>query len=384
MNALLMGYYGARNLGDEMMLVCLRRWLEAQNVQVTVLSEGAQDIRDRHGLPALDNLPLLGQWAWRDAWLRGKAFSLLASLARHDALVVGGGDLIRDDRGWRNFLFSVEKIVAAILLRRPVYLVNIGIGAPSTRYGRPVLRWILRRCTRIIARDERTFRLCTELGAGAVTHFAPDIVMSLPQLLEAAAPPADPRRKYALVCLRTHANDFQQFAWTDERIRHLASALDHLSQRHDLDIEFLPFQAFGPAQDDNHIHHEVASAMPAGSRVTVRPWSDDIPGVMRAVGGAACVIAMRLHAAVLACSLERPCVLMPYDHKVVEFGRQMGLRETITSATLDRPDELRRTLDSALTRPPVTGRLSAGAWSALSLSGRAGDLGDVGEPLMVI
>lgn len=384
MNALLMGYYGARNLGDEMMLVCLRRWLEAQNVRVTVLSEGAQDIRERHGLPALDNLPLLGQWAWRDAWLRGKAFSLLASLARHDALVVGGGDLIRDDRGWRNFLFSVEKIVAAILLRRPVYLVNIGIGAPSTRYGRPVLRWILRRCTRIIARDERTFRLCTELGAGAVTHFAPDIVLSLPQLLEFAAPPADPRRKYALVCLRTHANDFHQFAWTDGRIRQLAAALDHLSEEHDLDIEFLPFQAFGPAQDDNHIHNEVASAMSAGSRVTVRPWSDDIPGVMRAVGGAACVIAMRLHAAVLACSLERPCVLMPYDHKVVEFGRQMGLRDTITSATLDRPDELRRTLDSALTRPPVTARLSAGAWSALSLSGRAGDLGDVGEPLMVI
>ena len=36
---LLMGYYGMGNLGDEMMLVCLKSWLEKQGFAVTVLSE---------------------------------------------------------------------------------------------------------------------------------------------------------------------------------------------------------------------------------------------------------------------------------------------------------------------------------------------------------
>jgi len=197
MHALLMGYYGGRNLGDEMMLLCLHRWLDAQNVSLTVLTEGARDIERRHALAALENVPLMGQWAWRDAWFRGKALKVLAAIARHDALIVGGGDLIRDDRGWGTFFFAVEKLVAALVLGRPVYLVNIGIGAPTTRYGRALLRWVLPRCARIIARDERTFVLCQQLGAAAVTEYAPDIVLSLPTLLQHGTCAPGQGRRYA-------------------------------------------------------------------------------------------------------------------------------------------------------------------------------------------
>lgn len=379
MNALLMGYYGARNLGDEMMLLCLRKWLHAQNVRLTVLSERALDIQARHGLPAVENLPLLGQWSWREAWLRGKAAALITTLARHDALVVGGGDLIRDDRGWRNFLFSVEKIVAALVLRRPVYLVNIGIGTPSTSYGRRVLRWMLPRCDRIIARDERTVRLCAELGAGEVTDFAPDIVLALPALVDHPVCAVPGARRYALVCLRTHANDFSQFAWNDDRIATFAGGLDHLVDEHDLDIVFLPFQALDRTQDDNRIHERVAARMRRGGRADIRDWTDDIREVLGVVSAAECVIAMRLHAAVLACATHRRCVLMPYDHKVVEFGRQMGLTAQITSDTLERPADLRTLLDDALkslVAPLAHG--ATGCWATLTLA-RA----DAGQPATV-
>jgi polysaccharide pyruvyl transferase CsaB len=379
MHALLMGYYGARNLGDEMMLVCLRRWLEAQDVDVTVLSEGASDIRERYGLSAVENVPLMGQWAWRDVWLRGKALALLTALRRHDALIVGGGDLIRDDRGWRQFLFAMDKVLAALILGKPVYLVNIGIGEPCTKYGRRLLKWTLPRCARIIARDRRTFDLCRDLGAGAVTEYAPDIVMSLPRILDdgsagstAAAPP------YALVCLRTQADVFGQYAWTDQRIQALASGLDYLVERHGLGIVFLPFQSMPGGQDDNQIHDRVAASMTHRDRVTVRPWSDDLAAVSRAVREARCVIAMRLHAAVLACAHKRCCIVMPYDYKVSEFGRQMSLPHEITAETLDTPDKLRGVLDGALADGEVrAGNDLPASWDTLTLEVP----GSVAEPI---
>jgi polysaccharide pyruvyl transferase CsaB len=383
MNALLMGYYGGRNLGDEMMLLCLQRWLANQNVELTVLSEGAADIQQRRGLRAIENIPLLGQWAWRDAWLRGKAFRVLAAIARHDALIIGGGDLIRDDRGWRSFFFSVEKVIVALCLGRPVYLVNIGIGTPKTRYGRLVLRWALPRCARIIARDARTVDLCHRFGAGAITEYAPDIVFSLPRLFEAGEQRSEAARRFALVCLRTQANAFGQFAWTDRGIQTFAAALDRLVEERDLDIVFLPFQALSAGDDDNHVHGLVLSSMRHRDRATVRSWTPDVREVAQTVGQAELVVAMRLHAAVLASALNRRCILMPYDYKVAEFGQQVGLLHHITPRTLESPATLSAVFDASFSGPwrrSVPERVPPASWETLTLAAPSGEPVPVGCP----
>ena len=104
-----MGYYGVGNLGDEMMLFCLKEWLERQGFALTVLSECPAEVSAIDGLPAIENCPLLGEWAWRTSWLRGGAGRVTRAIARSDVFIVGGGDLIRDDLGWRTFFYTMEK-----------------------------------------------------------------------------------------------------------------------------------------------------------------------------------------------------------------------------------------------------------------------------------
>src|SRR6476620_7534785 len=116
--ALVMGYYGIGNLGDELMLHAIRRWLENQGVAVTVLSEKPAVVEQEHRVPAILNVPLLGEWAAYDSFVRGKAFRLLKQLPKFDIMIGGGGDTIRDDRGFKQFLFSVEKYVFALLFGR--------------------------------------------------------------------------------------------------------------------------------------------------------------------------------------------------------------------------------------------------------------------------
>jgi polysaccharide pyruvyl transferase CsaB len=362
--ALLVGYYGARNLGDEMMLFCLRRWLAGQNIEPTILCPFPEEVERSHGLPALENVPLLGQWAWRDVWLRGKAFRVVRALRRCEILIAGGGDFIRDDCGIRLFSYAVEKYVLATLLKKPVCLVNVGIGRPTTRLGRKVIGWLLRRCRKIIVRDRRSVEVCTELGAGAAAEYAPDIVLSLPALVGVPAPQTHP---YLVVCLRANANVYRQYELTEARLLVLAEGLDELAEREGLQVVFLPYQSTTD-EDDNWIHEQVAARMACRGRVTVRPWTRDLGEVSRCVSQARCVVAMRLHAAVLAAALQRPCVPMPYDHKVLEFAGQMGWPHAIMPETLDSPSALRAALDGALRAGAVAQTDRAAArWAELTL-----------------
>jgi polysaccharide pyruvyl transferase WcaK-like protein len=142
-------------------------------------------------------------------------------------------------------------------------------------------------------------------------------------------------------------------------------------EEHDLNVVFVPFQALDSVQHDNRIHEAIVAAMKHRGRATLLEWTDDVDSISRAFDGAECVIAMRLHAAVLACALQRPLVLMPYDHKVVEFGRLMGLRHQITPETLDNAEELHRVLKAGLNADWRTTRPFSDTWKTLTLAGPA-------------
>ena len=353
--ALLMGYYGVGNLGDEMTLVCLKQWLERQNFDLTVLSEKPATVSQTHGLPAVENSPLLGEWAWRSGWLKGGALRVMRALAGSDVLIVGGGDLIRDDLGWRTFFFTLEKMIAAILMGKKVFLVNLGIGQLSTRYGRALLKWTLRRCQRIIVRDARSEKMCGELGVTEQVTLAPDIVLSLPDLLghqrvtKAGSRHKDP---YVLVCLRHNPETFHSYEMTEARIRTLAQNLDALIERHNVNVVFLPLHATSPnGRGDASLHWRVAKAMVHPERIQLRPWTADLNEVCSWISDAKLVLAMRLHAAVLAHSYGRPCVLMPYDRKVREFGELMAIRHSIEAGALDDVATVNGVLESAWAEP---------------------------------
>ena len=82
-----------------------------------------------------------------------------------DGLVGGGGDVLRDDRGWRHLSFATEKYFVAKAFGKPWYVLNAGIGPPTTGYGGRVLRYVLERARQVVVRDRRGLRGGAE-GAG--------------------------------------------------------------------------------------------------------------------------------------------------------------------------------------------------------------------------
>lgn len=331
MKALLLGYYGARNLGDDMMLHCILQWLAMQGMSVTVVSEDPPETEKRFSVPVARNVALLGQWGWRDSWFRGHALRLIGMIRSHDLLVVGGGDLIRDDKGWRTFWYTIEKIIVALMFGKKVYLLNIGIIAPVTVVGKMVLRFVLKRCSKIIVRDESSFRTCIQLGNRDSCILQPDIVLSLPSFLgEGYQATAKIDLPYILVCLRMEPNDFGTYPYGETEIASLASALDDVSLNSGAKVIFVPFQ-YDQNNDDNLIHRRIVQKMRRGESAVIEEWSSDLQSLSELFRGASCVVAMRLHAAVLAVAFRRPVVVMPYDRKVTEFADLVGIRSRIDS-----------------------------------------------------
>jgi polysaccharide pyruvyl transferase CsaB len=331
---LLAGFYGVRNLGDELMLRCLVRWMGA-SFRVTVLSERPEESERTSGLPAIRNVPLLGQSAWVDAWLRGSAWRLVRKLTTFDALAGGGGDVLRDDRGWKHLSFATEKYAVARASGIPWYILNAGIGPPRTAYGRSLLRFVLRGAGLVVVRDRDAYTVAQAMrGPAAPTYFAGDIVLALPRLFpedcRANGRPHALREPYVLVCLRGHANAFGRFAMTEARLQRLAAALDVFAAR-GLRIAFLPFQQHD-TEDDDVIHRQVAARLEDRDAAIFVPWTVDVPTIASLFREAALVVAMRLHAAVLAEAFDAPTAILPYDRKLVEFAAQRGVTQVEAEA----------------------------------------------------
>lgn len=334
MKALLLGYYGARNLGDDMMLHCILQWLSKQGMSVTVVSEDPPETENRFKVPVVRNVAFLGQWGWRDSWFRGHALRLINMIRSHDLLVVGGGDLIRDDKGWRTLWYTIEKIIVAFICGKKVCLLNIGVVAPVTAMGKILLSFILKRCTKIIVRDESSFRIC-RLSGNSSCMLQPDIVLSLPSFLGEGYPAAAKIDvPYILVCLRMEPDDFGTYPYGEKEIAALAAALDEVTEESGAKVIFIPFQ-YDQNNDDNLIHQRIVQKMRRRESAGIEVWSSDLQRLSQIFRGASCVVAMRLHAAVLAVAFSRPVVVMPYDRKVTEFADLVGIGSRVDSKSSD-------------------------------------------------
>ena len=362
--AALIGYYGAGNIGDELMLICFTEWLARQGIEAVPLSADAEKVRQLHGRAAIQNYPILGQFSWMEALVRGKAFGTLKAIFKSDLVIVGGGDVFRDALGWRGFSYQIEKLFVGLLCRKPVLLLNVGISRPLTWYGSQLLRWLLPRCTCIVVREQRSMDLCRALGATKRVSLLPDIVLNLPDFFRAAK--ADRRAENTIiVALHGTPNVYGQYLMTDGRLRALAGVLDSIIEEHDTSIHFFPFQSL-EANGDLKIGQELQTRMRHHERTRLLDWTIDCAELARRFSRCRLVLAMRLHAAVLSVAFQRPCVVLPYDEKVAAFGRDAKIPFFLTADMLDEPAAAKAVIQNALSTATDMPRLT-GDWLSFQL-----------------
>ncbi len=285
MRAVLCGYYGKGNCGDEALLATLLQMLPSQ-VTPVVLSGNPRETADRYGVEVCD---------------RSSSFTILQTLRGADAFIFGGGSLIQDATSRLSPLYYCGLMGLAQRLGLQTLAWAQGIGPLNRGTTRWLARSAFQGCQSLSVRDGGSAKLLSDWELPCL--LAPDPVWALdakpvplPQLTEFAGP------RIAL-SLRPSPD------LTPERLARLMEALVLLQQRTGALMVLLPLH---PSQD-LAIAEQVKARLTGPCVILNLADPRELKGVFQQVD---LMISMRLHGLIMAASEGAGCFGLSYDPKV--------------------------------------------------------------------
>ncbi|MFM7447073.1 MAG: polysaccharide pyruvyl transferase CsaB [Leptolyngbyaceae cyanobacterium] len=291
MRAVLCGYYGMGNGGDEALLASLLQMLPDQ-VTPVVLSGNPDLTRDRYGVEAVNRKD------WQAIWF---------SLRKSQVFIWGGGSLMQDSTS----LASAAYYAGLMKLAQWMGLTTIAWAQGIGPLNRAITRWIARQtfagCTAISVRDPGSMALLNSWGLKGL--LAPDPVWAMAARsvnIEALPPPR------IAVNLRRHP------LLTGPRLETLIQALRQLQATTQASILLLPFQQ----SQDLAIAQLVQSRLLGSSQILSYNDPQELKGVFRQVK---MLISMRLHGLIMAAAEGCQCTALSYDPKVSQLMQQAAI-----------------------------------------------------------
>jgi polysaccharide pyruvyl transferase CsaB len=284
--AVLCGYYGQGNGGDEALLSTLLQMLP-DRVSPIVLSGNPTQTRDRYGVAAVDRKNL-GQ--------------VLGALRQSQAFIWGGGSLMQDVTS----LASPVYYAGLMKLAQKLGLITIAWAQGIGPLRRSATYWMAQRtftrCTAVSVRDQVSASLLA--GWQAKFTLAPDPVWALEATpvvgLEAWTAPR------VAVNLRSHPR------LTPNRLAALTQALIAFQSATETGLLLLPFQR----SQDLAVAEALQPQLPGPSQILMLEDPQQLKGVFRSVE---MTIAMRFHGLIMAAAEGCRCFALSYDPKVSQL-----------------------------------------------------------------
>lgn len=310
MRAVLCGYYGKGNGGDEALLAALLEMLPAQ-VEPLVLSGDPRQTTEFYGVEAID---------------RHSATAVLGALRRSDALIWGGGSLMQDVTSALSPVYyaGIMGVAQRLGLKTIAWAQGVGPLRRSTT------QWLARRafqgCSAVSVRDRAS---AAQLAAWGVPFtLAPDPVWALSpvpvaKLWDLPAP-------RVAVVLRPHPQ------LTAETVNTLTEALRQFQMATNTYLLLIPFQ---PVQD-LPIAQAIHAQLPTVSQILTLSDPRQLRGVFQ---GVEMVIAMRLHGLIMAAASECRCFALSYDPKVSRLMEELDLPGWALDALPSDPVQISQT-----------------------------------------
>ncbi len=311
--AVVSGYYGYGNLGDDAILYAMDRQLAGMEppVRLTVLSRNPGQTRKQYGLPAVR---------------RFSPFGVYRALKNSDVLISGGGSLLQDKTSTRSLLYYLAVIRMAKGMKKPVFLYANGIGPLTQEKNRSRVKRVLGTCDGITLRDRGSLEELERLGLNrqdaAVTG---DPVFAL--MPESGSPDLSglglpERGSYVGISVRPLPGN-------QNYIREFAALSDRLSRELGKTVVFLVMQTPG----DEDISRQVRALMEEPSYLVKTPGEPET--MLALMEKLDVVVSMRLHTLIFAAAAGVPMVGCVYDPKVEALLGTLGMPDCGTPETME-------------------------------------------------
>ncbi len=290
--AVLCGYYGMGNGGDEALLASLLQMLPPE-IEPIVLSGNPQQTRDRYQVASCDRKSLA---------------SVVQALRRSEIFIWGGGSLMQDATS----PFSAFYYGGLMKLAQTMGLTTIAWAQGIGPLNRSLTRWLtqqsLQQCAGVSVRDRGSAAWLDQWNIPSV--LAPDPVWAMES--EAVAGLWDLPAPRVAVNLRSHP------LLTPDRLAVLTRALIEFQTATQVCLLLVPFQA----SQDLAIAETIQPQLPGVSKILRLETPQELKGVFRGVEMA---IAMRFHGLIMAAAEGCRCCALSYDPKVTHLMDELAL-----------------------------------------------------------
>ncbi|MBR1424610.1 polysaccharide pyruvyl transferase CsaB [bacterium] len=150
---LLSGYFGFKNFGDEEILSLLIQKLQQAQHRITVISSDPKFTKSQY-----KDIKSIYTFNFNE---------ILSAIAKADVIVSGGGSLLQDATSLKSLFYYLFIIFTALIFGKKVIIFAQGIGPIDNNFGEFCTRVILKHCSYISVRDEKSYELLKSWGINA-------------------------------------------------------------------------------------------------------------------------------------------------------------------------------------------------------------------------
>lgn len=371
MKYLLIGNYGATNIGDEAICSALIDRIKKRDTEaeISVLSYQPQVTKRIHDVASYYLFPCGFRSLFR-ALFKGHMMQTISAIRSADQIIFGGGGLFADEKIRAVLIWFVQVFVAHLFGKRDIIFYRQTVGPLNHWFSRFLTKKAAGYCNRVIVRDKESKNLLHFIGVNTV-EIKKDPVLEWPFVKEYVrefyrnldspdvdeqfeiAPISGQQKKqansalqmrmlksfkkgdapYIVVCIRQWHLKKRGF------MKYIAGALEEYCLKYGYNIYFVPFQVFG--DDDREQFRQLRSLI--SKKVEMVCFSFDLHNRFKEEVQLLCdlflhaerVIAMRLHALIFAHLCRLDAVGIVYSAKVQSFVDSVGF-DNVTTNTIDK------------------------------------------------
>jgi polysaccharide pyruvyl transferase WcaK-like protein len=313
--AILFGYYGMQNTGDDAFLSVTARAVNKYFRPNSIFAYGHRiPIIHTEGVKPLYPFPQLRVIERLNHFLEP------IRLKQAGQLIWGGGSVIHTDSSNEYYCRAIDSVPRALS-----FAVGVSVGPfRNTKAEKSAARF-LNRLSFIGVRDQ----ISLERALGIAPNANVKLTFDLAPLLDIAKDKSQIRHATNRIGLGISLCNYERFVGGEikkesERIKTVSEAIKACVKDGAIErVVLIDFNGH-PQYGDHELHAELAYRISGSVKVEHVKYNEDPTKVIKRIGHLQGMLAMRLHAAVFAFCNSVPNVMLCYHEKCLEWGRMIG------------------------------------------------------------
>jgi len=294
---LLAGYFGCGNIGDDAILLGTVEGLRQSPHEFAALSGSPEETYRIHGI---------------NAYPRKDMKAVHKALSTRDALVFAGGSIFQDVTSLRSVYYYANLVKTAKGMGKKVIMVGQGVGPVNRFFGKRWTASAFSQADAIVVRDPASAALLSKLGVKKKVRLAADPAFLLPPVAS-----ADEGQGFALGNMKAVGLAPRPFGKKTPQVIELFGGLARLL----FQANVMPYLIEMDRNADRALIDAIEKQQ-GGKIPDLRKIHSPID-MQKRLSRMDAVIAMRLHAGILASTVGVPPYMVSYDPKVAAFAKML-------------------------------------------------------------